>query len=165
MIGLSAPAGAVNNNPVGNPTSPAVSYELDCTGTGAAAGETAPFIAVVVMNTSTDNGLPTGTTFGASGSVSLVLSGAIVAPANAALDPATVGLQGDLTFGSTDGSATGTYAYTSPAMTQPNPGGQVLGVSWWPARRRSAVPLRRVTSVKSSCQARSVVLRVCRRVP
>ena len=58
------------------------------------------------MNTDTDNGLPTGTSFGASGSVSLVLSGAIVAPLNAALDPATVGLQGDLTFGSTNGTAT-----------------------------------------------------------
>jgi hypothetical protein len=134
VIGLSAPAGAVNNNPAGNPTSPAVSYELDCAGTGAAAGSTAPFIASTVINTTTNSGAPTGTAFGAvgpaGGAISLVMSGAVVAPLNAALNPPTVGLQGDLTLGSTDGSATGTYAYTSPSMTQPNPGGQLTGVTY-----------------------------------
>jgi hypothetical protein len=132
VIGLSGalPAGAVNNNPAGNPTSPAVSYELDCAGTGAAAGQTAPFVAATVINTTTDTGLPTGTTFGATGSVSLVLSGALLAPLNAALNPATVSLQGGLTFGSTNGSATGTYSYTSPTMTAANPGGAVTNATW-----------------------------------
>ncbi len=129
VIGLSAPAGAVNNNPAGNPSSPAIGYESDCTST-LQAGVAAPFISTTVINTTSDTLAPTGATFGVAGVVSQTLAGAVVAGINAALDPASVGLGVTETFGSTDGHATGTYTYTKSFPLETNPGGQVTGVSW-----------------------------------
>lgn len=137
VVGLAAPAGAFNNDPTGNPTSPSVSYELDCAGSGLAANETAPFIVSTDINTTkgngsdSDHGLPTGTTFGAAGAVSVTLSGAVLAPLTAALDPTTVSVAGDVALGSTDGTATGSYDLPLPAsFTASNPGSKISGVTW-----------------------------------
>ena len=56
-------AGAVNNNPPGNPTSPAVSYEADCTNS-LAGTQVAPFVTQLDANTTKDTAAPTGATFG-----------------------------------------------------------------------------------------------------
>lgn len=123
------PAGAVNNNPSGNPTSPAVSYEGDCT-TSLAAGEVAPFISSTVINTTTDTAAPTGATFGVAGAVSQTIIGPIIAGVNAQLNPSTYAESVTETFGSTDGHATGTYTYTHSFGAVANPGGQVTGVTF-----------------------------------
>jgi hypothetical protein len=131
VIGLSGvvPAGAVNNNPAGNPTSPAVSYESDCT-TPLQAGVAAPFISSTVINTTVDTAAPTGVTFGVAGAVSQTLAGPVIAGLNQALNPATIGLGVSETFGSTDGHATGTSAYSHTFASVPNPGGIVAGVTF-----------------------------------
>ncbi len=74
----------------------------------------------------TADALPaSGATFGVAGAVSITASGALLAGVNAALDPASVGESvSGATFGSTDGNATGTYSYSSPAFTEANPGGR-----------------------------------------
>jgi len=118
LIAFAGSAGATNNNPTGNPTSPAVSYEADCVGTGSATGEVAPFISSTVIDTTTTTAKPRGTTFGVSGVVSQDLSGAFVAGLVQGLQTATGGFKSTITlkvaetFGSTDGHASGTYAYT-----------------------------------------------------
>ncbi len=132
-VGLTAlPAGAVNNDPAGNPSSPAVSYEADCGGSGLAAGQTVPFISSTVIDTTTGATAvnATGATFGVAGAVTQTLSGALVAGLNAALDPAQVGLSVNETFGSTDGTATGSSAYAHTFANVANPGGQVLNVTY-----------------------------------
>jgi hypothetical protein len=132
FVALSGPAAAVNNNPAGNPTSPAVSYESDCVGSGAAAGQVAPFVTSAVINTSTDTALPAGATFGAGGNVSQTVIGPIFAALKQALGAGatTTGLNVTETFGSTDGHATGTYAYTHSFAAVPIVGTQVTGVTY-----------------------------------
>jgi len=132
-VGLNAlPAGAVNNNPAGNPTSPAVSYEADCGGTGLATGQTAPFVSSTVIDTTT--GVTpvnaTGATFGVAGAVTQTLNGAVIAGLNAQLTPTTFALNVSETFGSTDGTATGSVAYSNTPTALANPGGQVTGVTF-----------------------------------
>jgi hypothetical protein len=131
VIGLvgATSAGAVNNNPAGNPTSPAVSYESDCTST-LQAGVAAPFISSTVINTTADSLKPTGATFGVAGAVSQTLAGPVIAGLNGALNPATIGLGVTETFGSEDGHATGTSAYTHTFASVANPGGTVAAVTF-----------------------------------
>jgi hypothetical protein len=131
VVGLTGalPAGAVNNNPAGNPTSPAVSYESDCTST-LQAGVAAPFISSTVINTTTDSAAPTGVSFGVAGAVSQTLAGPVIAGLNGALNPATIGLNVTETFGSTDGHATGTSSYTHVFTPVANPGGTVANVTF-----------------------------------
>ena len=123
-------AGAVNNNPAGNPTSPAVSYEADCT--NALAGkQVAPIVTELDANTTVDTALPTGATFGLSGTASTVLSAAFVANLESngvATNPLT--LSWVETIGSTDGHATGSYSYTAPVISVANNGGTDLKSSW-----------------------------------
>jgi hypothetical protein len=128
VIGLSAPAGAVNNNPLGNPTNPALSYESDCTST-LQAGVAAPFVTATVINTTSDNLAPTGATFGVAGAVTQSLPGAVIAGLNGALNPATIGNSVTETFGSTDGHATGSFVYTHTFSPVANPGGQINPVN------------------------------------
>lgn len=130
-LAVSGPAGAVNNNPVGNPTSPAVSYESDCT-SSLEAGEAAPFSTSTVINTTEDSGAATGSTFGIAGSVSETLVGPIVAGVNGSvIGPSSFwNLQVTQTFGSTDGTATGTYTYTTPTFANQTDGGAVSSASW-----------------------------------
>jgi hypothetical protein len=71
-------AGATNNTPAGNPTSPAVSYEADCS-TSLSAGDIAPLISSTVVNTTVTSGSASGTTFGVSGRVSQTVIGQIIA--------------------------------------------------------------------------------------
>ncbi len=123
-------AGAVNNNPPGNPTSPAVSYEADCTNS-LAGKQVAPFVTQLDANTTTDTAAPTGATFGLSGTATTTLSGAFVANIESnGVGSATVTLGWVENIGSTDGNATGNYTYTSPTLSQANDGGTVTKVSW-----------------------------------
>ncbi|HZE16240.1 MAG TPA: hypothetical protein VE197_11320, partial [Mycobacterium sp.] len=128
VVGFAGPASAVNNNPAGNPTSPAVTYEADCT-SSLQAGVAAPFVTATVINTTSDTVAPTGGTFGVAGSVTQELPGAVIAGLNAALGPPTLGLDVVQTFGSTDGNATGTYPYSKNFAPVTTPGGQVTGVN------------------------------------
>jgi hypothetical protein len=131
VVGLSGavPAGAVNNNPAGNPTSPAVTYESDCT-SALQAGVAAPFITGTVINTTTDTAAPTGVSFGVAGAVSQTLAGPVIAGLEGALAPATIGLGVTETFGSEDGHATGTSTYTHTFAAVASPGGTVAGVTF-----------------------------------
>jgi large repetitive protein len=120
-----APAGAVSSGPT--------TYEVDCVGSGLAAGQTAPFIQGLNVNTSADNLAPTGATFGVSGTATETLIGPIVAGAEQVVNLSTFGLGAILsgvTVGSTDGTATGSFTYNHTFPNQPVSGRQVLGVSY-----------------------------------
>ncbi len=134
------PAGAVNNNPSGNPTSPAVSYENDCIGTtSTGAIQDAPLVTSTVIDTTTGSNdvLPQGATFGVAGTVSQTLAGAVIAGANQLGDsvfgtpPSSFNISATETFGPTDANSTGSYTYTTPSFAaQTNPGGVVKGVTF-----------------------------------
>ena len=138
VIGLSAPAGAVNNQPSPNPTAPAVSYEADCVGSGAASGTTAPFAISTVIDTvkdpgptggpNKDTGNPTGTTFGIAGVVSAPIPGNFVASILAITPPAsapTVGLQAkrDLRLNHVDGPRDVQLRFANGNGSQPGTSG------------------------------------------
>ncbi len=123
-------AGAVNNDPVGNPTSPAVSYEADCTNS-LAGSQVAPFVTQLDANTTTDTAAPTGATFGLSGTATTTLSGAFVANLESnGVGSNPITLSWEENIGSTDGHATGSYEYTAPTISMPNAGSTATGVSW-----------------------------------
>ncbi len=134
------PAGAVNNNPSSNPTSPAVSYENDCIGTtSTGATQDAPLVTSTVINTTTGSNdvLPQGATFGVAGTVAQTLAGAVIAGANQLGDsvfgvpPSSFNISATETFGPTDANSTGSYTYTTPSFAaQANPGGVVTGVTF-----------------------------------
>lgn len=123
-------AGATNNTPAGNPTSPAVSYESDCT-TTLSPGDVAPFISSTVINTTTDSATP-GTSFGVDGAVSETLLGNVIAGFEATfpVNLTSLGLTVNETFGSTDGHASGTYAYTHTYTAVAPNGGKVKTVTY-----------------------------------
>jgi hypothetical protein len=127
-VGLSAvPAGATNNNPVGNPTSPALSYEADCTST-LQAGIAAPFVTSLAGNTTLNSSLPTGVAFGFAGDASVTLPGAVIAGLeNSVAGSATTSAAITESIGSTDGNATGSYTYTHSFAAVTTLGGSVSG--------------------------------------
>ena len=122
-LAVSGPAGAVNNNPAGNPTSPAVSYESDCT-SSLESGEAAPFSTSTVINTTEDSGAATGSTFGIAGSVSEDADRSYRRWGQRKRYRSVVSFWNlqvrRRTFGSTDGTATGTYTYTRADLRQPD---------------------------------------------
>jgi hypothetical protein len=126
-------ADAVNNNPPGNPTSPSVSYEGDCT-TSLQPGGVGPFTTSLDGNTSVDTAAPNGASFGFSGSASTTIDGTLVASLfttlGGALGSTTLTVNWTETIGSTDGNAVGSYTYNSPTITEPDGGGKVTGVTW-----------------------------------
>lgn len=127
VIGLTAatPAGAsINAN---------TTYEFDCT-TSLSAGTVAPFAVTANLNASPDPSAPTGASFGASGAVSVSLVGPFIGglAANGVVS-STVGLDlGGVTIGSTDGTATGSYAYSHNFAAVAAPSSS-LGVAAWAA--------------------------------
>ncbi len=127
------PAGAVVNNPPGNPTAPAISYEVDCT-TGFQAGADAPFVTTLQGNTTIDSAAPTGVKFGFSGTATTTIVGGFIANIYAEglnTGDGTSTLQWTETIGSTDGHATGKYTYNSPGITTPDGGGTTAGIVHW----------------------------------
>jgi hypothetical protein len=125
LIGVSAaPAGAVSNG--------TTTYEADCVGTGAALGQTAPFVQGLTVNTTADSLSPTGATFGVNGAASTTLIGPVVAGINQFVNTATTGIGGAVNevIGSTDGTATGTFNYIHTYPNIPTPGRQITGVSY-----------------------------------
>ncbi len=131
-VALASPgvASAVENNPTPNPTAPAISYEEDCT-ISLEAGNVAPFATALNGNTTVDNAAPTGATFGYTGTASTEIVGSFVAALYAnsfGVNP--LPLQWEETIGSTDGNATGSYAFTSPKLSVADGGGSVASVTW-----------------------------------
>jgi hypothetical protein len=107
------------------------SYEFDCT-TSLSAGQVAPFIVTANLNAAPDPSFPSGATFGASGALSFTLSGGFIAgfAANGVLLPGGVGLTvHDLALSSTDGTATGSYAYNQ-TFAKVVPGSSTLSATW-----------------------------------
>jgi hypothetical protein len=126
LIGASvAPAGAGTSGPT--------TYEADCT-TSLAAGQVAPFVQGLDVNGAPEPPLsPTGLRFGVSGAA----TGTVIGPVLAGLEQAvpggtpTIGVEWTEAVGSTDGTATGTFSYTSPTFSPvPALGRQIGGVSW-----------------------------------
>ncbi len=116
-------ASAVVNNPPGNPTAPAISYEIDCT-TSFQSGVAAPFVTSLVGNTTTDSAAPSGVKFGFTGTASTTLVGGFIANIYAILGGnGTSQLQWTETIGSTDGHATGTYKVNTPTINAADGGG------------------------------------------
>jgi hypothetical protein len=124
MAGTAAlPAGATTNG--------LTTYEADCMGTGLGAGQTAPLIVGLNINASPDGiVVPPGGTFGASGTATFSLIGAVIAGANVVIFSTTIGVSVTEKVGSTDGTATGSYTYTHTFAAVANPGRQITGVSW-----------------------------------
>ena len=123
-------ASAVQNNPTPNPTAPNISYEEDCT-ISLEPGNVAPFATALDGNTTVDNAAPTGATFGYTGTASTEIVGSFVAALYAnsfGVNP--LPLQWEETIGSTDGNATGTYAFSSPKLSVADGGGSVAKVTW-----------------------------------
>jgi hypothetical protein len=95
------------------------SYELDCTDTTPIGVLAAPFTVTLNITPSPANALPTGASFGASGSLTVTLSGGIIAAlatfvAGVDLTQNGIGLAvPSAEIGSTDGTATGTYTYSN----------------------------------------------------
>jgi Putative Ig domain len=127
VIGTSvAPAAAGTNGPT--------TYEVDCTGTSLAAGQTAPFIMGLNVSPNVTDPQPAGTSFGVSGTATETLIGPIIAGAyqqiNLALTGGLNASVGSETVGSTDGNATGSFTYSHDFGTLAAPGAQRTGVSW-----------------------------------
>ncbi len=130
VLAASGVASAVENNPTPNPTAPNISYEEDCT-ISLEAGNVAPFATSLNGNTTVDNAAPTGATFGYTGTASTEIVGSFVAALYAnsfGVNP--LPLQWEETIGSTDGNATGSYAFTSPKLSVADGGGSVASVTW-----------------------------------
>ena len=128
------PAGAAAvTAPVTSGTSAQVTYEADCTTSLAVVPEVAPFVTSLTGSITPSTVSPTGAKFGFTGSSSASLSAYFIANVEASSASATLGLQWTETIGSTDGHATGSYAYVSndtPDNSQPSGGGQVKKTSW-----------------------------------
>ena len=130
ILAVPGTASAVNNNPPGNPTSPAISYEEDCT-TGFKVGQVAPFSTTLDGNTTIDSGAPTGAVFGFNGTAQTTIVGGFVAAVYAqGLGENPLTLQWVETIGSTDGHATGSYKMTTPTLSKADGGGSVLKATW-----------------------------------
>jgi hypothetical protein len=134
VVLMAGPAPAATNA-TGPPPAGDVFYEADCT-TGLAAGLVAPFLLGVNANASPDNMASTGATFGATGQVDSVIIGPVIAGlAQAGVIGTSIGPSTAFTIGSTDGTATGSFAYshtfpTVPAGTPGSAGRQVAGATW-----------------------------------
>ncbi len=114
---------------VGAATNGPTTYEADCT-TSLAAGEVAPFITGLNASASPDPSAPTGAAFGASGSASVTIIGPVIAGVEQQLSSPTIGAAVNETLGSTDGTATGTYAYSHTFTPVSGAGRQITATSW-----------------------------------
>ncbi len=127
VIGLSAPAGAVTNNPAGNPTEPSrfvrVGLHRDpasrCRGS-ASCRRPCSLCPRSARRSNRQRGPDGDDVRRRWRGHAHDAWGAVVAPLNAALDPATLRTQVTETFAATDGTATGTYAYSvGPRISEP----------------------------------------------
>src|SRR5262245_18668939 len=134
VVLIAGPAPAATNA-TGPPPAGDVLYEADCT-TALAPGLVAPFLLGLNANASPDNIAPTGATFGATGTVDAVIIGPVIAGlAQAGVAGTSIGPSTNFTIGSTDGTATGSFAYshtfpTVPAGTPGSAGRQIAGATW-----------------------------------
>jgi hypothetical protein len=95
-----------------------------------AGSEAAPFIEGLNVTATPDPSPATGGSFGASGTATETVIGPVVAGLEQALAPTAIGATINETVGSTDGTATGSFAYkhTFPSVTAL--GRQIAGVTW-----------------------------------
>ena len=127
MLGSIAAAPAI----AGATSSGAITYEADCT-TGLFAGDVAPFVTSLDGNTTVDSAAATGAKFGFNGTATTVIVGAFVANIFAngvGSNPMT--LQWNETLGSSNGTATGTYAFKTPTLSQNDGGGVTASNITW----------------------------------
>lgn len=123
--------GALGSAPASAGSSGTTTYESDCSGTGAAAGQTAPFVSALTANAAPDPSKPLGGSFGAVGAYTGTLIGPLVAGLEANLTVTTIGLNvHNVVIGSTDGTATGTYSYSKNFTPVAANGRQLPGVSF-----------------------------------
>lgn len=129
LLGLAGVA--LTTVPASAGTNPNTSFEFDCT-TTLQPGVAAPFLLTANLNGAPDPSFPTGASFGVSGALTGSIPAPVVAGLEQALGPATIGLNlGGVTLGSTDGTATGSSAYSHNfAAVAAAPARQVTGVSW-----------------------------------
>jgi hypothetical protein len=133
---LAGPAGA-STDATGAPPLGDVFYEADCT-TSFQANVVAPYLIGLNINASPDGSAPTGASFGATGTVDFPLIGPVVAGGEASVLgglTTMLGVSTNFIIGSTDGTATGTFAYTHtfaavPVGSPGSAGRQITGVSW-----------------------------------
>ena len=117
-VAITAIAAFATSDSTGSAPTGDVYYEADCTGAGVASGNTAPFLIGVNADTSADNLAASGATFSVSGTIDAKIIGPVIAGfAQAGVLTGSLPLAVDVTFGSTDGTATGTYHYTGPGGT------------------------------------------------
>jgi hypothetical protein len=136
IVLVAGPAGASTDSTGPSPTGD-VFYEADCT-TSLQANTVAPFLIGLNANASPDNIAATGATFGATGTVDVPLIGPVIAGLEgSAIGGAitTIGVTPTFAIGSTDGTATGSFAYTHvftpvAAGTPGTAGRQLTGVTW-----------------------------------
>lgn len=113
-------------------TNPNTTYELDCT-TALSPGTVAPFAVTLNLNGAPDPSFPTGATFGASGALTVALSGGFIAgfASNGVLTPAGVGISvNNAVISSTDGTASGSFTYNHTFAQVPATTSTVAGVTW-----------------------------------
>jgi hypothetical protein len=138
LASLASLAGVIGTSvaPAGAGTNGLTTYEVDCVGTGLAAGQTAPFIEGLNVNTFQAgvqvDALDPRSSFDVSGTKSVTLIGPIIAGAEQVVNLSTFGLGATVsqTIGSTDGSATGSFVYNHSFPNHPVNGRQITGVSW-----------------------------------
>ena len=109
----------------------ATTYESDCTGTMfGVIEESSSFVSSATLTPSVATAPASGTAFGVSGAVGQTVLGSFIAGLEATLGSKNMAVSVTETFGSTDGNATGTYAYSHTFTPVPIKGGKVSGVSW-----------------------------------
>ncbi len=127
-------AHATSSNPAGNPTSPAVSYEADCT-ISLSPGQDAPFATTLQGNTTVNQASPTGATFGFSGTATTTIVGQFVANLFTQLGgiagKTTLTLAPTEKIGPTDANSTGSYTFAPPSSAPvPDGGATIHSISW-----------------------------------
>jgi hypothetical protein len=127
---VSAATNATSGGSIGD-----VAYAADCSIAGAP-GLVVPIIVGLNVNAAPDAIEATGASFGATGRVDLPVLGSILAGINqAGVAGSSLTISTDLTVGSTDGTATGSYSYSHafPPIAEGDvgdPGRPITGATW-----------------------------------
>jgi hypothetical protein len=120
---------ALSEGPAGAGTNGTTTYEADCT-SALAGSEAAPFVEGLNVTATPDPSPATGGSFGATGTATQTIIGPVIAGLEQAIAPTSVGAATTETIGSTNGSATGSYAYTHTFANVAALGRQITAVTW-----------------------------------
>jgi hypothetical protein len=114
-------------------TNPNTTYEFDCTTSLGASTAVSPFLVTANLNASPDPSFPTGATFGATGALSVTVQGPQLSAfaGNGLLIGGQIAMSvNGLQISSTDGTATGSYAYNHNFPAQAPNTRNAGAVSW-----------------------------------